>query len=207
MKFSRSAALCLSLLAASTQPVVSFVPSRVTAPASWALSSSSTDKDTLGLTDELQKLTDAFANIGDDKLRYKQLLYMASNGLEAMPEELKTDSNKVLGCLSTVHVYATPQQQGDATIIHFQGDSDGLLTKGLVALLVRCVLFIANCWILCCNGNINFAVWVGYDVFLGWPADIYPWRNWLSLTLKNYCSIFRILHSHALLLVYCFLSF
>lgn len=177
MKFSRSAALCLSLLAASTHPVVSFAPSRVTAPVSWALSSSSTDKETLGLTDELQKLTDAFANIGDDKLRYKQLLYMASNGLDAMPEELKTDSNKVLGCLSTVHVYATPQPQGDATVIHFQGDSDGLLTKGLVALLVRCVLFIANCWILCCTGNINFALWVGYDVFSRLASRYIPMKQ------------------------------
>ena len=152
MKVSTTAALCLSLLAASSQPVVSFAPPPVTTPAlssALTMSSSSTDKETLGLTDELQKLTDAFANIGDDKLRYKQLLYMASNGLPTMPDELKTDDNKVLGCLSTVHVYATPlpsKDDNDTTVIQFQGDSDGLLTKGLVALLVRCVYFNYFLW-------------------------------------------------------------
>ena len=95
------------------------------------------EDDPLGLTAELRKLTDAFQNIGDDKLRYKQLLYMASNGLDAMPEELKVEENKVLGCLSTVHVHATTSVEEGKTLIHFTGDSDGLLTKGLVALLVR----------------------------------------------------------------------
>lgn len=102
-------------------------------------SSSSDTKDTLGLTAELRKLTDAFERIGDDQLRYKQLLYMASNGLEPMPDTLKTDENKVLGCLSTVHVHATSakDEESGKTLISYTGDSDGLLTKGLVALLVR----------------------------------------------------------------------
>jgi len=102
------------------------------------------EEDPLGLTTELRKITDAFQKIGDVKLRYKQLLYMAQNGLEPMPEELKVDENKVLGCLSTVHVHATPTREGDKTLIHFQGDSDGLLTKGLVALLIRYVLGFGN---------------------------------------------------------------
>ena len=105
---------------------------------SAANDTASSGGDPLGLTPELRRLTDAFANIGDDKLRYKQLLYMASNGLDKMPDELKTDDNKVLGCLSTVHVHATLD---DKNLVSFTGDSDGLLTKGLVALLVRYVLF------------------------------------------------------------------
>jgi sulfur transfer protein SufE/stress-induced morphogen len=95
---------------------------------------SSTDTDSLGLTPELARLTNAFQSINDDKLRYKQLLYMA-NQLAPMDDALKTPAHVVPGCLSTVHVYATLNEK-DGTI-HFQGDSDGLLTKGLVALLVR----------------------------------------------------------------------
>lgn len=45
--------------------------------------------------------------------------------------------NQVPGCLSTVYVDGTTEKDGDTTLIHFKGDSDGLLTKGLVALLVR----------------------------------------------------------------------
>ena len=96
--------------------------------------------DDLGLTPELQKMTTAFAAIGDDKLRYKQLLYMA-NQLDPMDDALKIPEHKVIGCLSNVYIHATTKvmddDDDDKIAIQFTGDSDGLLTKGLVALLVR----------------------------------------------------------------------
>ena len=50
-----------------------------------------------------------------------------------MPESLQTPDNLVRGCLSTVFVHATVD---DSNLVSFTGTSDGLLTKGLVALLV-----------------------------------------------------------------------
>ena len=93
--------------------------------------------ESLGLTPELAKVTDAFAAIGDDKLRYKQLLFMA-NQLQPMDPSSMTPENKVPGCLSTVYVDGKLQknEEGENVVI-FTGESDGLLTKGLVALLVR----------------------------------------------------------------------
>lgn len=93
--------------------------------------------ETLGLTSELAKITDAFEAIGDDKLRYKQLLFMA-NQLKPMDPAGMIPENKVPGCLSTVYVDCTLETNdaGDKVVM-FTGDSDGLLTKGLVALLVR----------------------------------------------------------------------
>lgn len=104
------------------------------------LGSGGSDVD-LGLTPELKKVTDAFSMIADEQLRYKQLLYMAQNTKEAnnMPESSKIPENKVPGCLSTVYVDGTAEYNeeiGDY-VIKFIGDSDGLLTRGLVALLVR----------------------------------------------------------------------
>jgi sulfur transfer protein SufE/stress-induced morphogen len=90
----------------------------------------------LGLTVELQKLTDAFHSIGDDKLRYKQLLFMA-NQLKPMDKSSQIPENKVRGCLSTVYIDGTTEVKDGKVLINFVGDSDGLLTKGLVALLVR----------------------------------------------------------------------
>jgi sulfur transfer protein SufE/stress-induced morphogen len=96
-------------------------------------------------------MTKAFASLLDEKTRYKQLLFMA-NQLPPLPESSKIPENKVPGCLSTVHVDCTtatvangdvddkqsPQEQDGAPIrVYFRGDSDGQLTKGLVALLVR----------------------------------------------------------------------
>lgn len=75
----------------------------------------------------------ALKSLPNDRLRYQQLMAMGSK-LPAMATQLKTLGNKVPGCLSTVHVHA--QLQPDGTIA-FQGDSDALISKGLVALLVN----------------------------------------------------------------------
>jgi sulfur transfer protein SufE/stress-induced morphogen len=85
---------------------------------------------------ELLKIANAFEAIGDDKLRYKQLLFMAGQTSPMDPASCIPE-NKVPGCLSTVYVDGAAAQDGDRTLIQFKGDSDGLLTKGLVALLVR----------------------------------------------------------------------
>jgi len=93
---------------------------------------SNIDVDTLGLPPKLLKTVKLFRDVPNEKLRYQQLLFLASK-LEPMPEELKIPENKVQGCLSTVHVHATTIDGK----IYLKGDSDGQLTKGLVALLIN----------------------------------------------------------------------
>lgn len=99
---------------------------------SSTLSDAATSSPSFGLTPTLQSYVDRLRSVMDDKLRYQQLLFLATK-LPEFPSALKTEANKVPGCLSTVHVHAT--MQADRTI-SFQGDSDAQLTKGLVALLV-----------------------------------------------------------------------
>ena len=96
------------------------------------------DADPLGLTPELRKITDAFSSIPDEKMRYKQLLFMAGQ-LPPVDDSVRVPENKVPGCLSTVHVDCTAEvdEERGEKVVRFVGDSDGLLTKGLVALLIR----------------------------------------------------------------------
>jgi stress-induced morphogen/sulfur transfer protein SufE len=114
-----------------------------------AKNSDDNNDNPLGLTPELLKITNAFEMIGDDKLRYKQLLFMA-NQAKPMDPASQIPENKVPGCLSTVYVDGTVERvvaKGSSSsdddedkpqyLVHFVGDSDGLLTKGLVSLLVR----------------------------------------------------------------------
>ena len=84
------------------------------------------------MTPQLQKSVEDLHNISNDKLRYQQLLFLATK-CKPMPVELKIPENKVSGCLSTVHIHATRNVDGTISYI---GDSDAQLTKGLVALLI-----------------------------------------------------------------------
>lgn len=103
---------------------------------------SENDIDNLNLTPQLETMTRAFGSIPDEKLRYKQLLYMA-NQLAPMDPDLMVPENKVPGCLSTVYVDCVAEKKmneadgSEEVVLNYVGDSDGLLTKGLVALLVR----------------------------------------------------------------------
>jgi BolA-like protein 1 len=97
------------------------------------LSQNTVDIDSLKLPSRLRELAEGLRQVRDDKLRYQQLLFLASKA-QMMPAELKTIENKVQGCLSTVHVHATMDESGR---INYLGDSDAMLTKGLVVVLVQ----------------------------------------------------------------------
>ena len=90
------------------------------------------DVTSLSLTPVLEKYAIGLRGVTDDKLRYQQLLFLASK-CSPMDDDLKTEENKVPGCLSTVYVHASVKEDQK---VYFLGDSDAQLTKGLVAMLV-----------------------------------------------------------------------
>lgn len=115
---------------------------RSTSRTPTALPSSAVDDidiEDLHLTPELEMMTNAFSSIADEKTRHKQLLYMASK-LPPVDDNIRIPENKVPGCLSTVHVDCTVEEsseEGGDFVVNYVGDSDGLMTKGLLALLIR----------------------------------------------------------------------
>lgn len=63
--------------------------------------------------------------------RYKYLIDLGRN-LAPYPEEFRDDAHKVRGCASQVWLHAY-ENNG---VLHFDGDSDAHIVKGLVALLI-----------------------------------------------------------------------
>ena len=85
------------------------------------------------LINEIQdEIIDEFSSFDDWMDRYS-LLRDYGNGLEACPESAKTEQNLIDGCQSKV--WFTAEMEQGKVIYH--GDSDAILVKGIVALLVR----------------------------------------------------------------------
>jgi cysteine desulfuration protein SufE len=57
--------------------------------------------------------------------------------LPPMPAELKNDTTKVRGCVSQVWLWA--EKDETTGNIHWQGDSDASIVKGLVAILLAAI--------------------------------------------------------------------
>lgn len=70
-----------------------------------------------------------FLDDWEDKYRY---VIELGKALPEMPEALKTDANKVRGCVSQVWL-ETSAEKGR---LHFEGDSDAMIVRGLVAILL-----------------------------------------------------------------------
>ncbi|MCW5899906.1 MAG: SufE family protein [Flavobacteriales bacterium] len=79
-----------------------------------------------------QELVDDFAMFSGWQDRYEHLIELGKD-LPLIAPEHKTDDNLVRGCQSRVWLHAAPQNG----LIHFTADSDAMITKGIVALLVR----------------------------------------------------------------------
>ena len=79
-----------------------------------------------------QELTKLFLQQHNWQDRYRQLIILAKQ-LPTMPEDLKNDENQVNGCEN--RVWLTYQKQNNNTFI-FQGDSEGRIVKGLLAILI-----------------------------------------------------------------------
>lgn len=79
------------------------------------------------------KVIQDFSALAQWEDRYKKIIDMGK-ALPEMPEALKTEQNMVKGCQSQVWLSASLNEQGQ---VQLQGDSDALIVKGLVGLLLN----------------------------------------------------------------------
>ncbi len=82
---------------------------------------------------DLQEEVIAEFSAFDDWMDRYQLLIDLAGELEPLDEKFKTESNLIDGCQSRVWLQADYEDG----LIRFQGDSDALIVKGIVSLLIR----------------------------------------------------------------------
>ena len=79
-----------------------------------------------------EEIIDEFSMFEDWMERYEYMIELGKS-LPMIKDEFKTDSNLISGCQSKVWLHS----EIDGDKIKFTADSDAILTKGIVALLLR----------------------------------------------------------------------
>ncbi|MBA22775.1 MAG: Fe-S metabolism protein SufE [Flavobacteriales bacterium] len=79
-----------------------------------------------------QEIIDEFAMFQDWMQRYEHMIDLGKS-LPLIAEEFKTEDNIIKGCQSKVWVHA--ELKNDQ--LEFTADSDAIITKGIIAILIR----------------------------------------------------------------------
>ncbi|MGY6562930.1 MAG: SufE family protein [Luteibaculaceae bacterium] len=84
------------------------------------------------LQEKEQEIISEFAFMDDWMMKYEHIIELGKS-LPLIDENKKTEDNIIKGCQSRVWLTAEPQDGA----VFFKADSDALITKGIIALLVR----------------------------------------------------------------------
>ena len=87
----------------------------------------------MSITEIENEIIEEFELFGDDwEGKYEHLIELGKS-LPKIKEEYKTDNRIIKGCQSKVWLHS--EKQGDEIV--YTADSDAIITKGMVALMVR----------------------------------------------------------------------
>lgn len=75
----------------------------------------------------------SFLDDWEDRLNY---LIELGQALPPIPDEARTPENKVKGCVSNVWLVSSVDHSSGQPVMRFEGQSDAIITKGLVAVLI-----------------------------------------------------------------------
>ncbi|GAA4308977.1 SufE family protein [Pontixanthobacter gangjinensis] len=84
------------------------------------------------IQEKQQEVIDEFSMFDDWMQRYEYMIELGKS-LPLIDEKYKIDENLIKGCQSKVWVHA--ELEGDRLV--FTADSDAIITKGIVAILIR----------------------------------------------------------------------
>ena len=79
-----------------------------------------------------EEIRDEFSMFDDWEERYQYVIDLG-NSLPLIDEQFKTEENIIKGCQSKVWLHG---EQKDGNVV-FTADSDAILTKGIIAILIR----------------------------------------------------------------------
>lgn len=106
------------------------------------------------LEERQQQVIEEFSVFSDWMDKYEYLIELGKD-LEPMPEQDKNDDNIIKGCQSQVWLTAS----FDNGKITFKADSDAIITKGIIALLIKVLSGLTPSEII--NADLHFVDAIG----------------------------------------------
>ncbi|WEK52542.1 MAG: SufE family protein [Candidatus Kaistia colombiensis] len=83
----------------------------------------------------IDRILDDFAFLDDWDDRYRYLIELG-RALEPLSPEAHSEANRVHGCASQVWLQKDVRQEADGPHLDFKGDSDAMIVRGLVAIVI-----------------------------------------------------------------------
>ena len=82
----------------------------------------------------LEEIEQDFAVLDDWEDKFKYVIELGGR-LPPLPDAYRSDTYKVQGCASQVWLHSSATSRpGDAPVLTFEGDSDALIVRGLIAI-------------------------------------------------------------------------
>jgi cysteine desulfuration protein SufE len=85
----------------------------------------------------IEQIIDDFSVLDDWEERYRYIIELGRR-MQPLPAALKTDATKVRGCASQVWLVSRLEKGSDGRdVIVFEGESDAMIVRGLIAILLQ----------------------------------------------------------------------
>lgn len=84
---------------------------------------------------DFASIRDDFALLDDWEDRYRYVIDLGRD-LPDFPDEWRTDAHRVKGCVSQVWLHTDEVETPEGRVLHFRGDSDAHIVRGLVAIIL-----------------------------------------------------------------------
>ena len=87
------------------------------------------------MTTSIDQIIADFELLDDWEDRYRYVIELGRR-LPPLPDSEHTEANKVRGCASQVWLWTQTESRSGKPVLHFTGDSDALIVRGLVAIAI-----------------------------------------------------------------------
>lgn len=85
--------------------------------------------------DAFEEIAETFEFLDDWEDRYRHVIDMGK-AMDPLEEGLRVPATKVDGCASQVWLVPSVEGKGPQARVHFRGESDAMIVRGLIAILI-----------------------------------------------------------------------